>query len=181
MSCIGNSEQSEKEGKVRMVRSWNKTIALRIPLWSILASVLVLMVFIGALFLGQTNFRVNLMLRTLSPEDISSVCIRDPMRKTVQHNELTREDIAAVTAVVNKVQFRGKPYELNIIGGRPSGYDFTLNDGSKIHFAWQIAGNDHVYRLNDLYYICDADEEADLSVFMQLEEMYQKQCKVYFE
>ncbi len=164
------------------MKFWKKTVVLRLPIWSILAAVLVLIVLVGVLLLGQTNFWENLLLRTLTPDNISAVYIYDSGCTAVQKEQLSREDIAAVTEAIHEVRLSGKPYELVVIGGGPCAYAFTMKDGSVFQFGCHLVSNSYYYWLDGkYYYICSEGDGTDLSAFTRLESLYRQQSEMYFK
>lgn len=169
----------EKIGKAGAIMK--KTITLRLPVWSILAIILCLVLCLGALFLNQENIKDTLRLCALKPEGITSVYIMGTGNAAFAQQALTREDIARVTQIVRTVRLSGKPYQLNPIGGGQSKYLFILEDGTQLHFFCMLASNGYYYCLNDrYYYIGDIEENPDLTVWDQLQALYEQQCQAYF-
>ena len=163
------------------MKLWKNTIALRLPLWGIGAVVLALLILIGVFILNQTNCRENLLLRTLDTDKISAAYICNSEGMTVQRNELSREDIVAMTEVINKICLLGKPYEFDAIGGSPCTYEITLNNGDALRVGCQLVGDSYYYWLNEsYYYICATNDQVDLTVFAQLEALHRQQSEVYF-
>lgn len=159
---------------------FKKTVTLRLPVWGILAAILILALLVGAVAMHRPNREENRLLKTLDTQDVTAAYIigyflRAPDEKKL----LSQEDTAALVSLLNQVKLTDEPYDLKLLGGHSAQYEFTLSNGKTFRFGCVDVPTEYFYWLDGKYYLCSELSDVN-AIWRQLNTLYETQCQEYF-
>ena len=160
------------------MKFWKKSFTLRIPVWCLILICILTIVGVVLCILSQTNFWLNLQLRTMDTQDVASITLYMGEHSVV----LDKTDTKQMVKLINTIELEGKPFipEGWIGSGSLYTYKVTLKNGDVLYMDDKSLPDAYLYHINDKLYYAGNKEKVSCTALDQWLEIYQSHCIKYF-